>query len=66
MFKLYPVACCPFGIDGFLSDEAMASALSVLMDLVHLALIDSVLFIIMVGNNTVIGSAVDRRETVGH
>lgn len=66
MFKLYLVACCPFGIDGFLSDEAMASALAVLMDLVHLALVDSVLFIVMVGNNTVIGSAVDKREAPGH
>lgn len=46
----------PFGIDGLLGDEAMAATLRVLMHLVHLALIDSVLLVVVVRSNAVIGS----------
>lgn len=61
VFKLYLVPCCPFGIDGLLSDEAVTPALRVLVDLVHPALVDSVPLIVMVRNSAVIGSTVRRR-----
>lgn len=56
MFEVHLVACRPSGIDGFLSDEAMAASLRVLVDLVHPALVDAVLLVVMVRNNAVIGS----------
>lgn len=56
MFKVHLVARRPSGIDGFLSDEAMAAALRVLVDLVHPALVDAVLLVVMVRNDAVVGS----------
>lgn len=64
VFKLHFVPCRPSGIDGLLSDEAMTSSLCVLVDPVHLALIDTVLLVVMVRNSTVIGSAVRRSKVV--
>lgn len=58
VLKLHLVPCCPFGIDGLLSDEAMAPASRVLVDPVHPALFDSVPLIVMVRDNTVIRSTV--------
>lgn len=58
VFELYLVLRRPFGKDGLLSDEAVAAALRVLVDPVHLALTDSVLLVVMVRDSTVIGSAV--------
>lgn len=55
MFKLHLVAFCPFGINGLLSDESVAPAFCVLVDLVHPAFINSVPLVVMVWNNTVIG-----------
>lgn len=62
VFKLHLVPCCPFGIDGLLSDEAMAPASRVLVDPVHPALFDSVPLIVMVRDNTVIRSTVRRSK----
>lgn len=62
MFELYFMACGPLGVDCLLCDEAMASALCVLVDFVHPALVDSVLLVVVVGNNTVIGPAVRRKK----
>lgn len=62
MLELNLVPSCPFGIDGLLSDEAMTSALCVLVDLIHLALFYSVLLIVMVRNNTEICTTVKRRK----
>ena len=56
------MACCPFGIDGLLSDEAMAPTLRVFVDLVHPALIEPVFLIVVVRNNTLIDPTVRRRK----
>lgn len=58
VFELYLVLRRPFGKDGLLGDEAVAAALRVLVDPVHLALTDSVLLVVVVRDSTVIGSAV--------
>lgn len=58
IFKIHLVPCRPFGIDGLLSDEAMAPVLCMLVDPVHLALFNSVLLIVVVRDNSVIGSTV--------
>lgn len=64
MFELYLVLRCPFCKDGLLGDEAVAAALCVLMDSVHLTLTDSVLLIVVVRDNTVIGPAVTEGKTL--
>lgn len=64
IFEVYLVPRCPFSKDGLLGDEAVAAALGVLMDPVHLALTESVLLIVMVRYNTVIVSAVTEGKTL--
>lgn len=56
MFEVHLVSCCPSSKDGLLSDEAMTPTLRVLVDPVHPALIDPIPLVVMVRNNTVIGS----------
>lgn len=63
MFELNVVTCCPFGINGLLSDEAVALAPRVLVDPVHLALINSMWLVVVVRNSSVIGSTVGGRKT---
>lgn len=64
---MYFVVLRPFSKDGFFSDEAVSSMLCVLVEFVHPALVDLVLLVVMVGDNTVIGSTVRRRkETDSH
>lgn len=58
MFKLYFMPRCPFAIDSLFCDEAMAPAFCVLVDLVHPALIDPVLLIVVVRYDAVIGPTV--------
>lgn len=58
VFELYLVLRRPLGKDGLLGDEAVAAALRVLVDPVHLALIDSALLVVMVRDIAGIGSAV--------
>lgn len=66
MFELHLVPCRPPGIDGLLGDEAMTAALRVLVDPVHPALIDSVLLVVVVRDDAVIGSTVGGRgEGIG-
>lgn len=64
MFELYLVLCRPFSKYGLLGDEAVAAALRALVDPVHLALLDTVLLIVMVRDNAVIGSAVRKKKKV--
>lgn len=63
VFELYLVPRRPLCKDGLLCDEAVAATLCVLMDPVHLALTESVLLIVMVRDNTVIGLAVTEDKT---
>lgn len=58
VFELYLVLRRPPGEDGLLGDEAVAAALRVLVDPVHLALVDAALLVVMVRDVTGIGSAV--------
>lgn len=60
MFKLHLVPCCPFGKDGFLGDEAMAPTFCLLVVPVHLALVDPVPLVVMVRDNAVIHSTVEK------
>lgn len=62
MAEINVMAGGPFGIDGLLSDEAMASTTGVFVDFIHPALVDFVLFIVVVGDDTVIDSTVMKRE----
>ena len=62
VFKLDFMASGPSGIDGLLSDEAMTPAFCVLVHFVHPALVDSVLLVVVVGNNAVIGPTVRRKK----
>ena len=61
VFELHVVPRCPSGVDGLLSDEAVTPAVYVLVDPVHLALIN-LLLIVVVRNSTVIGSTVGSGE----
>lgn len=64
VFEFYLVLRRPPCKDGLLGDEAVAAALRVLMDPVHLALTESVLLIVMVRDTTVTGSAVTEDKTL--
>lgn len=61
MFELNLVPHRPSGEDGLLCDEAVAAAFCALMGLIHLALVDSVLLVVMVRDSSVIGSTVAER-----
>lgn len=65
MFKIYFMPRCPFGVDGLFCDEAMAPALCVLVDLVHPALIDPVLLIVVVRYDAVIGPTENTTYSTG-
>lgn len=54
VFECYLVPRCPFGVNGLLGDEAVASAFHVLVDPVHLALLDAGLFVVMVGDQAAV------------
>lgn len=65
MFKLDVVPRCPSGIDELLGDEAVSAAPRALMNLVHPALADSVLFVVVVRNDAAIGSTAVKRTNGG-
>lgn len=50
VFECYLVPCCPFGVNGLLGYEAVASAFHVLVDSVHPAFLDAVPLVVMVGD----------------
>lgn len=60
MFKLDIVPRCPSGVDELLSDETVSTAPRALVNLVHPALADSVLLVVVVRNDTAIGSTAGR------
>lgn len=59
VFELHPVVQGPPGIDGLLGDEAMAATTCVLVHPVHAALVHPASLVVVVGSNTVIGTAAE-------
>lgn len=62
VFELHPVVQGPPGIDGLLGDEAMAATTCVLVHPVHAALVHPASLVVVVGSNTVIGTASEKHE----